>query len=301
MLNDPVSYVRQGAMIASAFIMIQHNENTCSKVKDFRATLMKSINDKHEEIIAKFGAILAHGILDAGGRNVTVCLQSRNGHTDLSSVIGMLVFLQHWYWFPLSHFLSLCFQPTSLITLTADLKMPVMEFKSNAKPSQYGYPPPMEEKKEKQAEKVETAILSITNKAKKRQQDKSKTTQEPEKMDVDNKDNKDNAKKEDADSITISEKDKSKSVDVKPAVEVEPNFQMLKNPARVMKPQLKVMSLPDDCRYAPLKNISVGGIILLRDKRADQPQEFVQLEKAHGTRAEEEAEPEPPQPFEYRE
>ena len=61
--------------------------------------------------------------------------------------------------------------------------MPVMEFKSNAKPSQFAYPPPMEEKKEKQVEKIETAVLSITNKAKKRQQEKSKT-QEPEKMDV---------------------------------------------------------------------------------------------------------------------
>jgi len=284
-------------MIASALVMIEQNENTCPKVKDFRALLVKTITDKHEEVMAKFGAILAHGILDAGGRNVTISLQSRNGHTDLASVVGMLVFLQHWYWFPLSHFLSLCFQPTCLITLTSDLKMPVMEFKSNAKPSQYAYPPPMEEKKEKQAEKIETAVLSITNKAKKRQQDRVKLlTQEPEKMDVDTGDKKEKKEKDDMDSISvIGDADKKKP-------EPEPPFQMLKNPARVMKQQLKAMVLTEESRYAPLKNIGVGGVILVRDKRADQPVEFVQLEKAGGVRhEEEEAEPEPPQPFEFRE
>jgi len=298
MLNDPVSYVRQGAMIASALVMIQQNENTTPKVKDFRATLVKTINDKHEEVMAKFGAILAHGILDAGGRNVTISMQSRNGHTDLASVIGMLVFLQHWYWFPLSHFLSLCFQPTSLITLTSDLKMPVMEFKSNAKPSLFAYPPPMEEKKEKQAEKIETAVLSITNKAKKRQQDKIKHAQDSEKMDVDEK----KPKKDDLDSITVSDKEKPKTEkETKVVAEPEPSFQMLKNPARVMKQQLKQMSLPEDSRYSPLKNLAVGGVILVRDKRSDQPQEHVQLEKAGGVHAgEEEPEPEPPQPFEFR-
>jgi 26S proteasome regulatory subunit N2 len=44
-------------------------------------------------------------------RNV-VC---RTGHTNMLGVVGMLVFTQYWYWFPLSHFLSLAFQPTAVI------------------------------------------------------------------------------------------------------------------------------------------------------------------------------------------
>jgi 26S proteasome regulatory subunit N2 len=35
-------------------------------VKIFREQYMKVINDKHEDVMAKFGAILANGILDAG-------------------------------------------------------------------------------------------------------------------------------------------------------------------------------------------------------------------------------------------
>merc|ERR1719357_1549440 len=95
MKNDPTNYVRQGALIASAMILVQQTEQTCPKVKDFRALYQKVITDKHEDVMAKFGAILAQGIIDAGGRNVTVSLQSRTGHTNMLGVVGMLVFTQY--------------------------------------------------------------------------------------------------------------------------------------------------------------------------------------------------------------
>merc|ERR1711910_218474 len=126
-----------GALIASAMILVQQTEQTCSKVKDFRALYAKVISDKHEDVMAKFGAILAQGIIDAGGRNVTVSLQSRTGHTNMMAVVGMLVFTQYWYWFPLSHFLALAFTPSCVIALNSDLDMPVIKIKSNAKPSTY--------------------------------------------------------------------------------------------------------------------------------------------------------------------
>ena len=57
--------------------------------------------------------------------------------------------------------------------------MPVAEIRSNAKPSQFAYPPPLEAPKEKEKEKVATAVLSITAKAKKREKKEAE-----EKMDV---------------------------------------------------------------------------------------------------------------------
>merc|ERR1711963_496387 len=174
MTNDNVSYVRRAALIASALIMIQHTEVTCPKVKEFRTMYAKIIADKHEDVMVKLGAIFAQGIIDAGGRNVTVCLQSRTGHTNMMAVVGMLIFTQYWYWFPLSHFLSLAFTPSCVIGLNENLDMPVMKIKSNAKPATYAYPPPLEEKKKEDKEKVATAVLSITAKQKKKEADKSK-------------------------------------------------------------------------------------------------------------------------------
>merc|ERR1712096_502170 len=185
-------------------------------------------SDKHEDVMAKFGAILAQGIIDAGGRNVTVSLQSRTGHTSMLGVAGMLVFTPYWYWFPLSHFLSLAFQPTAVIGLNSNLDMPVVNFKSNAKPSMFGYPPALEEKKKEDKEKVTTAILSITNKQKKKEAEKKKGKDGDEKMDVDDKkeDKDDKKEKMDVDEKKDDEKKDEEKVEEEKK-EPEPLFEML--------------------------------------------------------------------------
>ena len=53
------------------------------------------------------GAILATGILDAGGRNVTIRLLSKTKHDKMTAVIGLAVFSQFWYWYPLIYFIGL--------------------------------------------------------------------------------------------------------------------------------------------------------------------------------------------------
>merc|ERR1712226_226283 len=106
--------------------------------------------------------------------------------------------------------------------LNHNLDMPVAQFKSSAKPSMYGYTPKIEEKKKEDKEKVATAVLSITAKQKKKNADKGKKDGE-EKMDVDTEKKEDEEKKKEA----------------------EPLFEMLANPARVMKAQLKVVTLED--------------------------------------------------------
>jgi len=295
MKNDPTNYVRQGALIASAMILVQQTEQTCPKVKDFRALYQKVITDKHEDVMAKFGAILAQGIIDAGGRNVTVSLQSRTGHTNMLGVVGMLVFTQYWYWFPLSHFLSLAFQPTAIIGLNSNLDMPVAQFKSSAKPSTYGYTPNIEEKKKEDKEKVATAVLSITAKQKKKNAEKGKKDGE-EKMDVDTEKKEEKKEKMEVDEDKKEVEEKKK--------EPEPNFEMLSNPARVMKAQLKVISL-EDARYRPMKDLSIGGIVMLnRTDKGDKEEEIVEpmeVNKASTGSEEEGDEPAPPEPFEWRE
>ena len=144
MTKDATDYVRQGAMLALSMVLIQENDVRTPKVKDIRSLFESVIKDKHEDVMAKHGAIFASSILDAGGRNVTISLTTKAGHKRMSGIVGMAVFCQYWYWFPMAHFISLTFTPTCLIGLNKDLKMPVMEFLCQTKPSLFDYPPPTE-------------------------------------------------------------------------------------------------------------------------------------------------------------
>ncbi|XP_033761218.1 26S proteasome non-ATPase regulatory subunit 1-like [Pecten maximus] len=298
MINDPVNYVRQGALIALALVIIQQNEVTCPKVNNFRTLFTKIVADKHDDVMAKFGAILAKGIMDAGGRNMTVSLQSRTGHTNMEAVVGMLVFTQFWFWYPLTHFMSLAFSPTCLIMLNEDLKMPKIEVRSGAKPSQYAYPAALEEKKDKAKEKVETAVLSITAKQKKKDEKKDKTDSDKMEVDEDEKEKKEEEEKAEKEKAEKEKAEKEKAE--KEKKEPEPNFMMLSNPARVMKAQLKVLTLPDG-RYVPVKDVSNGGIIMLSNTKPEEQEDIIEPVAAGGPKTEEEEEPEPPEPFEWTE
>ncbi|CAF1089546.1 unnamed protein product [Adineta ricciae] len=306
MLNDAVNYVRQGVLIASALICIQHTEATCPKVKMFREHYMKVIGDKHDDVMAKFGAILAHGILDAGGRNVTVSLLTRSGQTDTMSVVGLLVFTQFWYWFPLSLFLSLGFSPTCLVTLNQDLKMPNVDYVSNAPPSVFAYPPALVDKKEEKKEKVETAVLSITAKQKKRDlEKKGEKSDEATAMETDSEAQKAANTNAATGATTDDDKEKVTTADKKDDTankkEKEPDSEILHNPTRVVKAQQRLISLPKGSRYQPIKDITHGGIILVKDTQSNEPETLVELAKAGGpTKEEDLPEPSPPEPFEYR-
>lgn len=330
MLTDPVNFVRQGALVASALVLIQQTEVLNPKVKEYRQLYSKVISDKHEDVMAKFGAIIAQGIIDAGGRNVTISLQSRTGHTNVCAVVGMLIFSQFWYWFPLTHFLSLAFTPTYVVGLNGDMKLPKLEMRSNAKPSTYAYPPPIEAKKEREREKVSTAVLSITAKAKKKEDKKKEKSQGIEKMEVDDdsaaaaSSSKSKSKssitsgaaaavatsaatgattKDTAASTSSDSKDDASSKEEKDKVKEEkveePIFEMLTNPARVLRQQLKVIAMPEQNRYHPIKDIQIGGIILMDDLKPDEPEDLIEPVTAHCSKVEEEKEPEPPEPFEY--
>eukprot|EP00118_Oscarella_pearsei_P025711 m.308636 g.308636 ORF g.308636 m.308636 type:complete len:963 (+) comp44414_c0_seq1:75-2963(+) len=290
MVNDPANFVRQAVFIASAMILMQQTEAANPKVKTYRELYAKSISDKHEDTMAKFGAILSQGIIDAGGRNVTISLQSYTGHVHVTSIVGALVFTQFWYWFPSAHFLSLAFRPTAIIGLNSDLKMPKSEFRSNAKPSLFAYPEPLQAPKEKEREKVATAVLSITAKAKA----KAKKAEEA-------KGGSTSSVPMETETAAEPEKAPEKEIEVVEKAQPEPSFQMLQNPSRVVPSQLKVLSAGEDTRYEPIKAVAVGGILMLFDAKSEQPEVLVEPLKVPSVANvdDEGPEPEPPEPFEY--
>ena len=185
MIKDPTDFVRQGALIALSMIMVQQNEAMNPKVGTVRKTLLKAIGDRHEDAMTKFGSAVALGILDAGGRNCTISLQTQTGNLRMAGIVGMAVFTQYWYWFPLTHFLSLSFAPTAIVALDTDLDIPKLKFHSATRPSLFDYPPEEAAKVEDAPEKVKTAVLSTTAKAQRRAQRKEREQARQESMDVD--------------------------------------------------------------------------------------------------------------------
>jgi hypothetical protein len=47
-------------------------------------------------LMCSMGAIMASGLLDAGGRNATMGLKSRSGYFRRTAVVGLAVFVQYW-------------------------------------------------------------------------------------------------------------------------------------------------------------------------------------------------------------
>ncbi|KAG6428191.1 hypothetical protein SASPL_112442 [Salvia splendens] len=303
---DVVDFVRQGALIAMAMVMVQISEASDSRVGAFRRQLEKIIQDKHEDTISKMGAILASGILDAGGRNVTIKLLSKTKHDKITAVVGLAVFSQFWYWYPLIYFISLAFSPTALIGLNYDLKIPKFDFLSHAKPSLFEYPKPTTVPTTASTVKLPTAILSTSVRAKTRAS-KKEAEKQAEKAETSTEKGKSSDK--DGDSMQVDSNTEKKT-------EPEPSFEILTNPARVVRPQEKFIKFLQDSRYVPVKT-APSGFVLFKDLRPNEPEELSLTESPSSatsnpatggsvpgqpgsvTAMAVDEEPAPPQPFEY--
>lgn len=285
MLKDPTDFVRQGALISLAMVLVQQNEAMNPKVGSVRKMMQKIVGDRHEDAMAKFGCAIAMGIIDAGGRNCTISLQTQTGNLNMPGIIGAAVFTQYWYWFPLAHFLSLTFTPTAVIGIDQKLQVPVFKFHSNTRPSLFDYPPEQQTKTDEAPEKVKTAVLSTTAQAKRRAQKKERQ-QRRESMDIDQPtpvtpkmttedkmDTDENAVKDYAPKEV--EKDNAPAEGLKKKLEKEKVGYEIENMSRVLPAQLKYLTFPD-LRYEPVKR-PTGGVVLVIDTQPEAERETIEL------------------------
>eukprot|EP00904_Undaria_pinnatifida_P004613 jgi/Undpi1/14152/HiC_scaffold_9.g03803.m1 len=318
MMEDVVDFVRQGALIAMAMVLMQQSEARIPKVKAFRTKLASIVSDKHQSTMTKMGAIMASGIMEAGGRNVTITMQSRAGFTKMSSVVGLAVWCQYWYWYPLMHFLPLAFTPTTHIGLNKDFKMPnKYEATCEARPSHFSYPKKLEEKKEEKKERVTTVTLSTTAKAKAREARKELSTRkedgdagrstasggaadmevQPEKGGVEEEKGGDGDEEKEKEGVK-DEGAKDDGAKPKREREPEPTSFKIKNPARVTPTQEPFVHFDLNQRYVPVRKSGKPlGIIMLLDRMPDEPEDVAMVEAPSASPDGEEADP--PEPFEW--
>lgn len=322
MMKDSVDFVRQGAMIALAMILIQQNEKLFPKSKTISQSFAKVISSKHEDAMAKFGASVSQGIIDAGGRNVTISLEhSQTGNLNMKAVVGLSVFVQFWYWFPLTHFLSLAFTPTSIIAVREDLKIPQFDFDCRVNLKWFEYPPKLAEKDQKAPEKVTTAILSTTMRAKSRakktiEAKKKAAALEEEKdevmLDADREDQASTEHNGGVSSSSSAQKDAKASNGEEDKMEVESELEndehankklyKVQNMSRVLPAQLRYISFDGSARFAPVRKFQGNnGVIVVTDSRPKEKVEFIKtLRQIHSPEENEEDEAPLPEPFDYK-
>lgn len=271
--KDPVDYVRQAAMIAQALITIQQTDKSNQRVTEINKNFLNVVTSKHQEALAKFGACIAQGISNAGGRNVTIQLENNEtGTLDTKSIIGLVMFSQFWYWYPLAHFLSLSFTPTAVIAVRdSDLAIPKVELNCFAKEGAFNYPKMFEEEANKEVEKVTTAVLSTTARAKARAKKTNK-----DKEDKEEKEEKVPSKEQETAEVpnqitkeALSEEYSKNKYSAKPY--------KIQNLTRVLPQQSRYVSFVKNGRFVPVrKSKNTSGIIVVSDSKPDEPIELIE-------------------------
>lgn len=307
MLEDMTDYVRQGALMGTSLVYMQQSDSS-RKVRSFREKLFTLISEKHQSTLTKMGAILSIGILDAGGRNCAVQLGSTQGFTRMRSVVGLVLWLQHWHWYPLMHMFSLALTPTLTMGLTAELKFP-KQFRivCNSKPSAFAYPKKLEEKKEKEKKRVETVTLSITAKEKARQARKKAKMGEDEgdavPMDTTtataNESEKSTAADDTAMDVDKKEEAETETKTTRKKREPEPTSFLVENPSRITLQQSLVCAFDLSQRYRPVRPDGVPrGFIVVADSDPAAGDDH-ELGTVKPPSLEPEGELAPPEPFEW--
>ena len=180
---------------------------------------------------------------------------------------------------------------------------PSFKLKCDARPSLFAYPEPLKEKVEEKKERVETAVLSITSKAKAkaalkekklirktpRNLCKWKRTRQKKRL---------RPKKENGE-----EKGEEKKEEGEDKQEPEPECFEVNNPCRVTYSQQSFMSFVENQRYRPVrKDLDPRrnlGVLVLTDSMSGEPDEELRDIKAPPSIGEDGPEPEPPEPFEW--
>ena len=299
LFTDPSYLVRQSALISSGLIFSQTTLKQEEGIKEFTENLSKILEDKDEHLLIKFGAMISKGLMNLGGKNCVINLVSNTGENKMKSIIGMCLFTQYYYWFPMVHMLNLSVSPTFLFNLDDKLKIPInYKMLSKAKPSIYGYPKEEEKDKKKKEIKAEVAVLSTHT----RNKAKSKKTGTLSMVDIKSSGiagknssidlkpspsgkipSTDKEEKNEENKGEKKEENKEEEIKIDTS-KVEPEEEELTNPIRILPLQRKVIYELNNSDFEPITHGRYSGFLMLQKKRPDvisvydEPEEVKQEE-----------------------
>jgi 26S proteasome regulatory subunit N2 len=283
--KDATDFVQQGALIASSMLLV---EQPPPKQEKLRERINQLHGNRGVELMTRMGAIMASGILDAAGRNSTLSLRTDVGGLRRSAVLGLALFVQYWYWYPMTHAIALALKPTALIGVDITLAPPA-DFSTtcHCRKTLFAYPANVAVESKKLKEKMPKAMLSTSRK-------KKVEIVGAEKMDEDAAVSP-QSNMDDADMDEAGKKEAGKEVAAK-----DDNVFELGNPARVVPLQRDFVRLTPTTRWKPVR-FQPTGIIVLKNTAEDQPVEYVFAKESEERESENQntAEASAPEPFDY--
>ncbi|GME91517.1 unnamed protein product [[Candida] boidinii] len=216
----------------------------------------------------------------------------------MKAIAGLLVFCQSWYWYPLTHFLSLSFSPTSIVGVREDLKVPKFSINCHTKQDVFGYPPKVEESVEKSPDKVAIAVLSVTNRTKARAKKNKEEKEKKEKPEAE-AETETSVKVETEEKMDVDLTEAAEDKDIKTGKEdttvtdgnddsTDGNLEgfaktlytrkpyQFDNMTRVVSEQLKYIAFSKNERFIPVRKFKgMNGIVVLKDLSPEKPIERI--------------------------
>lgn len=114
MLYDSDDLVKQSACIGCGFAMMQGNPSLIPNYKRTMDRINYVIVSRVESSCTKIGAAIGRSIAEASGKAAIFSIKNYSGQVLSTKVVGALMFLHSWYWYPCIPCLSLCLHPTPL-------------------------------------------------------------------------------------------------------------------------------------------------------------------------------------------
>jgi 26S proteasome regulatory subunit N2 len=219
--------------------------------------------------INRMGAIMATGIIDAGGRNARVQLLTSGGRLRKTTAVGLAMFVQYWYWYPLSYFFGVALTPSALIAVDPkELKTPRIELSCECRASLFKHPEPVAAPAATTAKRAAAAVLSTTARAAARARDRERAKGASAAAPMD----------EEEKGAAAAAEGKGQGKEERKKLE-EPAHYALYNPARVAPAQARFVRWPKGGRWVPVPPARGGaapalGFVVVRDRSPGEAVEY---------------------------
>ena len=282
LFTDPSYLVRQACFIATGMIFSQTTITQEPKLDSFKEELKGVLNDKDEHVLIRLGALVGQGLMELGGRNCTINLVNPYGTNKMSSIIGLALFTQYYYWFPMLHFINLAVNPSMLIGVDENLKI-VRGYKiiSKAKPSLFAYPSESIIQEKTKAVKQEAAVLSTHSRVKAKERKTGTVTLTEIKNDGNLSAKPSVELKSGPSGVIPSEEKKEEQKEGKKEEkkEEEPSEEILNNPFRIIPRQKGVIYEIDGQDFIPVVKGRINGFLLLNKAHPQITVEYEDFKK----------------------